>query len=48
VVQQIVQRPELLLFELRFGTKLSTAMQAFLYGLEKVAQERVREKENER
>jgi hypothetical protein len=27
---------------------LSTALQAFLYGLEKVAQERMREKENER
>ena len=45
VVQQVLQRPELLLFELRFGAELSTAMQALLYGLEKVARER--EKENE-
>ena len=48
VVQQVLQRPELLMFELRFVTELSTAIQALLYGLEKVAQEQVREKENER
>jgi AcrR family transcriptional regulator len=37
VVQQVLQRPELLMFEVRFITELSTAMQALLYGLEKVA-----------
>lgn len=40
VVQQVLQRPELLLFEIRFVSELSTAMQALLYGLEKVAQEK--------
>lgn len=40
VVQQVLQQPELLLFEIRFVSELSTAMQALLYGLEKVAQEK--------
>jgi AcrR family transcriptional regulator len=37
VVQQVLQQPEFLLFEIRFVTELSTAMQALFYGLEKVA-----------
>jgi AcrR family transcriptional regulator len=43
VVQQVLQRPDLLLFEIRFVSELSTAMQALLYGLEKVAQEKARQ-----
>jgi AcrR family transcriptional regulator len=37
VVRQLIQQPELLLFEIRFVTELSTAIQALLYGLEKIA-----------
>lgn len=48
VVQQVLQRPDLLMFEIRFAAELSTAMQALFYGLEKVAQEQMREKESER
>lgn len=36
IVQQALQQPDLLLFEMHFATELSTAMQALLYGLEKV------------
>lgn len=43
VVLQVLQRPDLLMFELRFASELSTAMQALLYGLEKVAQEKAQE-----
>jgi AcrR family transcriptional regulator len=37
VVRQLLQRPELLLFEIHFATELSIAIQALFYGLEKVA-----------
>lgn len=37
VVQQALQQPDLRLFEIRFVTELSMAMQALLYGLAQVA-----------
>ena len=43
VVQQVLQRPDLRMFEIRFVSELSTAMQALLYGLEKVAQEKAQQ-----
>ncbi|MBA2681996.1 MAG: TetR/AcrR family transcriptional regulator, partial [Ktedonobacteraceae bacterium] len=43
VVQQVLQQPDLRMFELRFVAELAPAMQALLYGLEKVAQEKTRQ-----
>ena len=37
VIQQALNQPDLLLFEIQFITELSTVMQALFYGLEKTA-----------
>jgi AcrR family transcriptional regulator len=45
VVQQVLQQSDLRMFEFRFVSELAPAMQALLYGLEKVAQARAQQSE---
>ncbi len=43
VVQQVLQQPELQMFQVHFASEFSTALQALLYGLEQIQQESPKE-----